>query len=229
MKPGTSTRSSGPSPTTWYAMLTSALLAYRVSGGTNGIEPPVTATRVDVRDLHGMSSLLDSLHGHNGDREAPPHRGRVGRDRRVAGGALALLGRGGRPGREGGRRRNAPRGRRGRRRDGGAAPGAQARRDPRARGWRARPPTRRGGSVDLGRGGQADESRPRRGKPCDVDVYVLRGRGTEARRRDGPDGRVPGGRRQARVHASPPPRRGRRDQPVQLPAQSRRPQDRPVA
>ena len=147
----------------------------------------------------------------------------------MAGGALALLRRRGRPGREGGRRRDAPRGRRGRRRDGGAAAGAQARRDPRARGRRARPPTRRGRAADLGRGGQADEGRPRRGKPCDVDVHVLRGRGTEARRRDDPDGRVAGRRGKARVHAPPPARRGRRDQPVQLPAQPRRPQDRSVA
>src|ERR1700694_715956 len=34
-------RSSGPSPTTWYAMFRSPLFVYRVSGVADGIEPPL--------------------------------------------------------------------------------------------------------------------------------------------------------------------------------------------
>ena len=57
--------------------------------------------------------------------------------------------------------------------------------------------------------------------------HLLLGRGAQAHRRDGPDG---GGRRrrgQARLRAARPLRRRRRDQPLQLPAQPRRPQARP--
>ena len=78
----------------------------------------------------------------------------------------------------------------------------------------------------LGRGRQADEGRARRGRTSDVDLHVRSGRGAEARRRDGPDGRGPGGRGEARVHAPAADRRRRRDQPVQLPAQPRRAQAR---
>ena len=85
---------------------------------------------------------------------------------------------------------------------------------------------RRGGATDRRRGGQAAQGGPRRGRAGDVDVHDGSGRGAEARRRDGPDGRDPGGRGQARVHATPSDRRRRRDQPLQLPAQPRRAQDR---
>ncbi len=52
-------------------------------------------------------------------------------------------------------------------------------------------------------------------------------RGAAAHRRDGAARRVRRRRGQARVHAAAPDRRGRRDQPVQLPAQPRRAQARP--
>ena len=90
-------------------------------------------------------------------------RRRVDRDRRLARGPLAVLRRGRRPRREGGRRRGAPRGRRRRARDARAAARAQARRDPRPRRRRARPPPRGGRADDLRRGRQAAEGRARRG------------------------------------------------------------------
>ena len=128
---------------------------------------------------------------------------RVGRDRRVGGGALAVLGRARRPRGEGRRSRDAPRDRRRRGGDALAAPGAQARGDPRARRGASRPPARRGRADDLRRGGQADEGGARRGGARDVDVHDGRGRGAQARRRGRADGRVAGGRGQARVHAAP--------------------------
>ena len=70
-----------------------------------------------------------------------------------------------------------------------AAPGPQARRDPRPGRRLPRPPARGGRAHDLRRGGQADEGRARRGGARDVDVHVRRSRGAHARRRDGPDGR----------------------------------------
>ena len=82
-----------------------------------------------------------------------------------------------------------------------------------------RPHHRRGG-------GQADQDRPRRSAARGVDVHVRGGRGARARGRDGADGRVRRRRGEARVHAPRADRRRRRDQPVQLPAEPRRPQGR---
>ena len=79
------------------------------------------------------------------------------------------------------------------------------------------------------RGGQADEGSAGRGQAGDVDLHVRRGRGAQARRRDGADGRRAGGRGQARVHAAQADRDRRRDLAVQLPAQPRRAQARPRA
>ena len=107
-----------------------------------------------------------------------------------------------------------------------AAAGAQARRDPRQGRRLPRPPPRRGRADDLRGGRQADEGGARRGAAGDVDLHLRRGRGADARRRDGPDGRVAGRRGKARVHAPRADRRRRRDLAVQLPAQPRRAQDR---
>ena len=84
------------------------------------------------------------------------------------------------------------------------------------------------------RGGQADQGRARRGDARDVDVHVRGGRGPQARGRDGADGRLAGGRGQARVHAAPAARDRRRDHAVQLPAAtssrtSSRPRSPPAA
>ena len=57
-----------------------------------------------------------------------------------------------------------------------------------------------------------------------VDVHVRRGRSAASHRRDGAARRRRRRRGQARVHPARPHRRGRRDQPVQLPAQPRRAQ-----
>src|SRR6266545_3117782 len=43
-------RSRGPSPTTWWAMLRSPLFAYRVSGGADGIEPPLAGDAFQLVD-----------------------------------------------------------------------------------------------------------------------------------------------------------------------------------
>ena len=74
--------------------------------------------------------------------------------------------------------------------------------------------------------GQADEGRTRRGVAGDVDLHDGRGRGAQAGRRDGADGRLAGGSRQARVHAAAADRHRRGDLALQLPAQPRRAQDR---
>ena len=66
---------------------------------------------------------------------------------------------------------------------------------------RARQAGRRGRAADLRRGGQAAEGGSRRGRAGDVDLHDGRRRGAHARGRDGADGRVAGGRGQARVHA----------------------------
>src|SRR6266571_3398893 len=67
----------------------------------------------------------------------------------------------------------------------------------------------------------ADEGSPRRGQARDVDLHLRRGRGAQARGRDGADGRGAGGRGQTRVHAAPPDRDRGCDQSIQLPAQPR--------
>ena len=114
-----------------------------------------------------LDCIADATHGRvdladGDDRDRPPaaDRRRMGRDRRVGRGALALRRLARCPGREGRRRRDATRDRRGRARDGVAAPGSQAGRDPRSRRRRARAPGRRGGPADLRRG-RASRSRPR--------------------------------------------------------------------
>ena len=116
------------------------------------------------------------------------------------------------------------------RRRGGRARGAasrpQARRDPGRRRGRARPPPGGGRADDLRRGRQAAQDREGRGLARHVHLHDGRGRGAQAHRRDGADGRLPGRRGQARVHAPPPDRDRRRDQPVQLPAQPGRAQAR---
>ena len=50
MNPGTSTTSRGPSPETWYAMWTSPLLAYRVSG-------------ITTASLHQLTNRVKQLPG----------------------------------------------------------------------------------------------------------------------------------------------------------------------
>ena len=82
------------------------------------------------------------------------------------------------------------------------------------------------GPDDRRRGGQAAEDRDGRGAALRRHPDLLRGRGAQADRRHGPDGGLGLGRRQARGHAAGPLRRRRRDQPLQLPAQPRRPQAR---
>ena len=183
------------------------------------------APRVHARSL--AAAGVDSRHGHDGDcgAEAAPRR-RVDRDGRMGRGRLALRRLARRPRREGGRRRGARRGRRGRARDARAAPGAQASGDPRPRRGRSGQAGRRGRPTDHGGGRQAAEGGPRRGRARDVDVHDGGGRGAHPRRRDGADGRLPGRRGQARLHAACPDRRRRGDQPVQLPAEPRRAQDR---
>ncbi len=106
------------------------------------------------------------------------------------------------------------------------AAGAQARGDPRAGRRCARSAPRGGRQADLGRGRQADEGGQGRGGPRDVDLHVLRRRGSQARGRGRPDGRVAGRRREVRVHAQDADRRRRGDQPLQLPAQPGRAQAR---
>ena len=81
---------------------------------------------------------------------------------------------------------------------------------------------------DRRRGRQARQDRPGRGPALRRHPHLLRGRGPEADRRDGPDGGRRRRRGQARVRAARALRRGRRDQPLQLPAQPRRPQARPL-
>ena len=61
---------------------------------------------------------------------------------------------------------------------------------------------------------------------CVETLDLLRRRGAQADRRHGADGGLLGRRRQARRDAARPLRRRRRDQPLQLPAQPRRPQAR---
>ena len=78
------------------------------------------------------------------------------------------------------------------------------------------------------RGGQADQDRARRGVARDVDVHVRRGRGAQARRRDGPDGGVAGRRGQARLHAAQADRdRSARSRRSTSPATSSRTRSRP--
>ena len=89
-----------------------------------------------------------------------------------------------------------------------------------------RAPPRRDRRPDLRRGRQAAQGRQGRGEPRDVDLHVRGRRGAQARGRGRAHGRRPGGRGQARVHAPGADRDRRRDQPVQLPAQPRRAQDR---
>ena len=106
-------------------------------------------------------------------------------------------------------------------------PGAQAGRDPRSRGGLARPArtTRSRGTISA-EAGKPLKAAQRRGVARDVHLHDGGGRGAQARRRDGADGRLAGGRGEARVHAARADRRRRRDLAVQLPAQPRRAQDR---
>ena len=73
---------------------------------------------------------------------------------------------------------------------------------------------------------EADEGCAGRGVSCGIDVHDGRGRGAQARRGRHSDGRLPGRSREARVHAEATDRDRRCDFPVQLSAQSRRPQGR---
>ena len=107
-----------------------------------------------------------------------------------------------------------------------ADPGARARGDPRPRRGPAHGAAGRGRTDDLRGGGEADEGGQGRGLPCGLDVYDGRGRGAQARRRRRPDGRLSVRPGQARAHPARPDRHRRRDLPLQLPAQPRRPQDR---
>ena len=61
------------------------------------------------------------------------------------------------------------------------------------------PAARRGRQADLRRGRQAAQGGPRRGLARDVDLHLRRGRGAQARGRDGADGRGAGRRGQARA------------------------------
>ena len=145
--------------------------------------------------LDGMATTVDRAQG--------ARRRRVGRDGRVDRGSLALLRRGRRPRRQGrrGTRRSArstPPSRRcasrsrptGARRSWSRVVAGLARRHDEV----ARPISRRGRQAAQGRAG--------RGLARDVHVHLRRGRGAQARRRDGADGRGAGRRGQARVHAA---------------------------
>src|SRR5262245_9269923 len=70
-------RSRGPSPTTWYAMFRSPLLAYRVSGRADGIQPPLSRNALQ---LVGAALVeLDSRTGHEVlDRGGDEHFTRLG-------------------------------------------------------------------------------------------------------------------------------------------------------
>src|SRR6266849_528044 len=59
-------------------------------------------------------------------------------------------------------------------------------------------------SADHRRGRQAAQGGEGRGGPGGLHVHDGRSRGAPTGRRDGADGRLPGGRRQARVHDPPP-------------------------
>ena len=75
----------------------------------------------------------------------------------------------------------------------------------------------RSGAADRGRGRQAAEGSPRRGRASDVDLHDGRRPGAHARRRDGPHGRVAGRRGQAGLHDTRPGGRRRSDQPFNFP------------
>ena len=74
--------------------------------------------------------------------------------------------------------------------------------------------------------GKPTEGRARRGVARDVDVHVRRGRGAQARRRDGADGRRRRPARESSRSRCAPARDRRRDLAVQLPVQPRRAQAR---
>ena len=150
----------------------------------------------------------------------------MGRDRRVARGALAVLrevvGRVARAGaqetqRAVDARRPGPWPSRSRVRASG---------DPRPH---RRPRRRQAGgnrAHDLRRGGQADQDGPSRSGAGRLNVSRRGDRGPHARRRGRPDGREPGRRRQGGVHGPGAHRGRRRHLAVQLPLQPRRPQGR---
>ncbi len=153
----------------------------------------------------------------------------MGRDRRVARGALPVLRRGRRARRSRRRGRDAARGRRRSAGHVGAASRARTSRDPRPHCRPDRPAPGGDRTHDLRRGRQADQDRPRRGRARRLHLPRGSSRGPHARRRGRPDGRISGRRRQGRLHSAPADRRRRRDLAVQLPLQPRRPQGRPRA
>ena len=103
----------------------------------------------------------------------------------------------------------------------------EARRDPRqGRPTPDRAPRRVRHDHRQG-GGQADQDGPRRGRARRRHVPVRRRRGTQAVGGDDPARRDLGRRGQVGLHAARADRCRRRDRPVQLPAQPRRPQARP--
>ena len=97
-------------------------------------------------------------------------------------------------------------------------------RDPRRRGTAIERSGRRVRADHRGRGGEADPHRACRGRASSGHIRLLGRRGSQARRRDGAPRCERAGRRQARFHPSHPHRSRRRHQPLQLPAQPRRPQ-----
>ena len=161
-------------------------------------------------------------------RRRTPHRHRADHHRRHDRRAFTVRRPRGRAGPRG-RARRGRASRRGRRhaRSRAAAPGLAAGRDPRHRG----PAALAERTEEFARVIAAEAAKPMktgagRGQACGLDVHVRGGRGADAHRRDDRDGRVRRRRRQARLHPAGADRGGRRHQPVQLPAQPRRPQDR---
>ena len=110
---------------------------------------------------------------------------------------------------------------------GRSAPCAQARRDPRPRRRLSRQAARRGRADDLGRGRQADEGSPHRGRKRAMSTYTFAA--VEARKLAGevvPMDASQAGDGKLAFTLRRPDRRRRRDLAVQLPAQPRRAQDR---
>ena len=76
---------------------------------------------------------------------------------------------------------------------------------------------RRGRPHDLRRSGEADEGRSRRGRPRSLDLHDGCGRGAQARRGRGADGRLARGRGKARAHSQAADRDRRCDLPFNFP------------
>ena len=197
-----------------------------------GRQPHANSSSLDrarstMADREATYGAPDDAHRHATPQDLP--RRQVGRLARPAGGRQPGRSRHAR-GRDVQRHRGAVRGGR---RGGGGGLRAHAR----AAGLRARPRAARDQQRDQGaargdradpepRGRQAHPRRAGRGRPGDADVPARRRGGRADVRRDDParpDGLVEG---PGRHHPPLPDRPGRGHQPVQLPAEPRRPQGR---